>query len=538
MSADDLHVHLISNVAPDIFPENNPSKFSTPLANEINLGDGEWEVAVRHIMYPTKIATTVETDKVTIYQYDDTHRHKLPYPPVYLKSVADSGASIKFKPGNIPKSGIKQYCFKAINASIWKHVIKLVFNESDQKFVLHVEIADMVIILNTALQKMLGFKKDIFLKGEHKADKPFNANAIVPSNINTDLHIVDLTVLHHERHHLLKSIDSRGHVVFEKTISHIFTDSLPDEFNADPKFSFGIYPNEGCIKLKPLHPDWLKIIGQHENKIVFFKFDINATRVLQLNNMYYFQGEDEIKIPLVSIQQKMNRQAESATEKKVKAEEESVSILEQLSSIYVTLYYLSRNDELHIEQIGNTFVKPIAEPVHALSLKQRQHTKKPSDLLSQLNAQTATYSYEFLWKRGKARFVLNVKDHKYAIRLSESLASILGFDPTKQRYVKGEYMARDSPLLNRDITGLYVYTNIVDSVYIGDVKAPLLLTCPFQQKGSHDIVHQLEFLNPTYTSLNRSVLKQIDIAIYDDAGALVPFLYGKTKLSLHFRRRQ
>ena len=86
-------------------------------------------------------------------------------------------------------------------------------------------------------------------------------------------------------------------------------------------------------------------------------------------------------------------------------------------------------------------------------------------------------------------------------------------------------------------TGYFISdSNIVNTVYVGDVKAPLLLTCPFR-KDPNSNVNQLEFLNPTFTKLNRSTIRQIDIEIYDDAGALVPFLYGRTLLTLEFRKR-
>ena len=90
--------------------------------------------------------------------------------------------------------------------------------------------------------------------------------------------------------------------------------------------------------------------------------------------------------------------------------------------------------------------------------------------------------------------------------------------------------------MDRNISTLYVYTNIIETVYIGDVQAPLLLTCPYKGKYDKDIIHQLEFLNPTYVPLNRSKLLKIDISIHDDTGAEVPFLFGRTVISLRFRK--
>ena len=76
---------------------------------------------------------------------------------------------------------------------------------------------------------------------------------------------------------------------------------------------------------------------------------------------------------------------------------------------------------------------------------------------------------------------------------------------------------------------MYVYTNIIDSVYVVDDKAHLLLTRLFKRKCEQDIVYQMEFLNPTYVPLNMKTISQINVCIYDDAGTLISFLYGKTK---------
>ena len=90
MGDNDFTVHLVSNVSPDIYPENNPSKFSTQLAQEIDLGQGQWEVGVRQIMYPTHIATTSKQEKINIYKYEDYYRDLLPHP---ARSSLDSYVS-------------------------------------------------------------------------------------------------------------------------------------------------------------------------------------------------------------------------------------------------------------------------------------------------------------------------------------------------------------------------------------------------------------------------------------------------------------
>ena len=79
--AEDFTIHLVSNVSPGVFPNNNPAEFSTLLAHEIQLSKGNWEVAVQAIMYPTHVATTSKDDLVTIHKYADSYRKLLALPP-------------------------------------------------------------------------------------------------------------------------------------------------------------------------------------------------------------------------------------------------------------------------------------------------------------------------------------------------------------------------------------------------------------------------------------------------------------------------
>ena len=196
--------------------------------------------------------------------------------------------------------------------------------------------------------------------------------------------------------------------------------------------------------------------------------------------------------------------------------------------------------------VNYTHFRPLKEPeiilnpIASFAVSHKEKIKRPLDLIPTLNVNTEKYGYEFTYDHDKFRYVLRC-GKTYALQLSKTLADILGFDESASVMVHRSVTleAQTFPLLHRDITALYVYTNIIDPVYIGDVKAPLLLTCPFKRdnEGVNKTMQQ-EFLNPCYAPLNRSKLQQIDLAVYDDAGALIPFLYGKTKLSLHFRRRK
>lgn len=516
---EDFHVHLISNVAPHTFPKNNPADFSTPLANEIALdGNGnEWEVAVRQIMYPTHVATTSTNDKLFIHKFEENFRGLLPFPPKNLHSLVDSGAKIIFKPkGHVkPKTEgeetsskeLVDYMLNTVNNSKWKNILRLEFETSQKKFVLNVLPKNIAIVMSKVLQKSLGFSERCFTKGTHWAWSPFNANKITIENMDTELFMIDLEALQHERHHLLSSFDvAHNYHIYEAQMPRLFQDSMPDSFSTEPRIIFSVHPKEGVIKIKPMSP-LSKEMKSYEKRLMFFRFDDYSTEKLKLNDIYLSEENRSIKIT-------------------------STLNTKDVESMYVDFYYYSIRNDLTVE-VQKT-------PLASIDITTGKEIVKPQDLLPTLNAKSTSYGYAFSYDKLYKRYEVVLRNDRYALALTENLATILGFDPSIKYYYGKQYCrADDFPMLSRGITALYVYTNIIDSVHIGDVKAPLLLTCPFKQGNDHnDKVHQLEFLNPTYVPLNRSIINQINIAIYDDAGVPVPFLYGKTKLSLHFRKRK
>ena len=122
------------------------------------------------------------------------------------------------------------------------------------------------------------------------------------------------------------------------------------------------------------------------------------------------------------------------------------------------------------------------------------------------------------------------------IRLSDTLRDILALD--KNEYVgPGIFKATGILSLTRRIRFLYVYSNITDYVRIGNTEAPLLAVIPFSVSSSCDILKEESYKNPMYIPARRSTMSQIDIAIHDDAGALVPFVAeAVTSLRLHYRQ--
>ena len=514
MSDDSFLIHLVSNVAPDTFPLNNPSKFSTPLADEIDVSSGNWEVGVRQIMYPTHVATTGEEDKIQIYEYTtDAYKSVLPTPPT--KEISDPETTFVFSL-NLPddvEEVTPADLLKAFNKSKWaveQGIFKLRYNKKHNKFIINNYNDDIMLQMNKAMSNYFGFEENaVYSRGTHWARVYFKEKK-KPKELLT-MTMIDMSVLEKAKHELKMDYDYyHNQFLFTKRMPYELHETAPEDAITEGYFSLGIEHNLRKLKITPLRPAEAELVP-HMKKIHSIRFHkAQAGRkvigVYNLDNLK--TTPQEYSVPRLT--------AVAGTR-----------------SIEITVYYHNFRS-LNQPQV-------IPKPIASFSVSHQKEIEKPLDLLSTLNVNAKKYDYKFTYDENKGRYVLAC-GKKYAMQLSKTLADILGFDESASNMVHGGVTLESQtfPVLHREITALYVYTNITDVVYIGDVKAPLLLTCPFKRdkKESINKTMQQEFLNPCYTPLNRSKLQQIDLAIYDDAGALIPFLYGKTKVSLHFRKRQ
>ena len=535
-----FNVHLVSNVSVETFPNNNPSKFSTILADDITLpGDG-WEVAVKSIMYPSHVASGSDEDTLDVFNYKDNYRKLLPVPARGEHEHSRNHVPLEFKLPTIPtmrnsgKASLSSTIADYINAVAATKRLNDVFGMSvresnnSSKFILDILYQDIVIMMHPALRKYLGFKHDKpFMKGTIWAWSPFNPAAKPPASEEQVMIVTDLKTQMSEKYEFTSSYevvtkpqkkakqgsDDGDQVVeqqifFETQILLRFKDDKDDDLLWEPKTTFIMNPLKGEIKLikpKRIPPE----IAKFERKITFFRFPKNIQETFGLDPLYFYRQLAKssyiIHIPKV-------------TAKKIKA----------VPSFSVEVFFEG------VRELDYTMADT---PIQTIKVAERKDLDKPSDFLVSLNKAATLRDFKFHYDEERKRFSLQTGKETF-LRFSRTLASILGFTslpPERIVSPSSTVWADECPVIDRAITTLYIYSNIVNSVYIGDVKAPLLLTCPFR-KDPHANVIQLEFLNPTFTSLNRSTIRQIDISIYDEAGSLVPFLYGKTVLTLHFRK--
>ena len=527
----EFNVLLVSNVSADIFPNNTPSQFSTILANDITLPDGEWEVAVTNIMYPSHIASATKDDKLEIFKYKDTYRTLLPVPDrgkhesmsnrltVNLSLPAASSATTK-------KAAVAEMSSITTDIKLDEHIngifkkqsinnllkLKVRNQKKGLKFILEVYDDDIVVILHPDVCKYLGFQCDTpFLRGTHWARSQFNSKAVVPKKENQLIILIDLRnqVQEHRQFKRSFQVDKGSkttQVFYAAEVPLKFKQGKDDDLYWEPKLTMSMNPLKGTIsfsKSKEIPAD----IAQFERSITFIRFDKITCREFNLEPIYIanFGKSSTFTINFTPV-----------TIDKAKA----VIVSE------VDIYFEG------IRELNSSMAEA---PVATITIDSDKSFEKPSEYLSPLNKEASKYSYSFSYDEHRQRFSTSTGNETF-LRLSPTLASILGFFNLTDGVIfpAGKTYAAESPVIDRAITSLYCYSNIVHDVYVGNVKAPLLLACPFKKDPKSNVT-QLEFWNPTYRKLNRNNLHQIDIAVYDEAGTLVPFLFGKTVLNLHFR---
>ena len=152
----------------------------------------------------------------------------------------------------------------------------------------------------------------------------------------------------------------------------------------------------------------------------------------------------------------------------------------------------------------------------------------------------------------------------YHIKLSNTLAAVLGFyerefdrssgillpeteetrsdfpnSPLKWENMHSvnyaKYITQNSVDLNIKTHNIFIYTNIVNYMLVGNIYVPLLRILPTQQENRGKYITK-HFLNRYYIPLNSNYIKQILIDMRDDQGNAIRFRSGKVTVTLHFRQ--
>ena len=144
------------------------------------------------------------------------------------------------------------------------------------------------------------------------------------------------------------------------------------------------------------------------------------------------------------------------------------------------------------------------------------------------------FDFSVIGKVDNKRIQVNTLPESQYLELKNGLHYVLGFKDTiiKTTPYKGQFKAD----LSRGSFSMYIYTDMIEHIMVGDTLAPLLRTnyLPYATHGST----LNNVFNPAYyMPLNKSVINVIEIDIRTDSGDPFPLdPSSKLVLTLHFRR--
>ena len=157
----------------------------------------------------------------------------------------------------------------------------------------------------------------------------------------------------------------------------------------------------------------------------------------------------------------------------------------------------------------------------------------PSRAAAQRLLRQRSVGFYYIENIGKVGFFL---PRNIRVQFSTDLAHILGFSPMTKYSSGNRYLTlgetRADIRSNRPYKTVYVYTNIIEPVVVGDTKVRLLRTL---EANGDEVVHRV-FSSPVYLPLQTKNFDSIEINIMSDSGELMPFLLGKSTVTLHFKK--
>lgn len=92
-------------------------------------------------------------------------------------------------------------------------------------------------------------------------------------------------------------------------------------------------------------------------------------------------------------------------------------------------------------------------------------------------------------------------------------------------------------LINGTIQSLYVYTSIVKPSLVGDTEAQLLRRVEVPTDKAFGETCVINYHNPHYHDLVTHEFDRIEIDIKDDTNQTVEFAFGRTEITLHFKKK-
>ena len=181
-----------------------------------------------------------------------------------------------------------------------------------------------------------------------------------------------------------------------------------------------------------------------------------------------------------------------------------------------------------------TFTYKLATGVDETGLIPDSHYNSVPDLVQRLNrymTKEAQTKIKFSYVANKRKLKINVPKGEY-ILITGEITTTLGLkqDTLIEKKTLSPFVAD----VNGGFSSMYVYTDIVDPQFVGDVKVPLLRIVNTQ--GNYGDNVNVSFRYMQYVPIKVKSFETIEINIQDDNNENVSFGFGKSIVTLHFKQ--
>lgn len=165
------------------------------------------------------------------------------------------------------------------------------------------------------------------------------------------------------------------------------------------------------------------------------------------------------------------------------------------------------------------------------------HYASEIDLIKDINEQlnTENVGIEFDFDISSRKIILEINGAlSLGMRMNDAFKKYFGFEE-KGPYRNGHYTSKKPFDLNAGLRLMYIYSDIVSYSAVGDTMTPLLRVC--NVTGSHGEETSITFTRPQYVPVAHRDIENIEININNELGQPMSFMFGKSVVTLHFRRK-
>jgi hypothetical protein len=142
--------------------------------------------------------------------------------------------------------------------------------------------------------------------------------------------------------------------------------------------------------------------------------------------------------------------------------------------------------------------------------------------------------FTFVKRTNQIRMQIRNSNERVVV-LSWELMEFLGFHEKLIAAKEADRIGSKAFDVHRGLNLAYVYCDVASHSIVGDTKSPLLRVCNVTR--THGRVVHVTYDQPHYVLVGRREFDAIEIAINNELGEPMPFEFGNSVVTLHFRRR-